>query len=204
MKKLYIIDAGGLSFETYRGINNTSGKLNHSLSKIAEDFFTSKGWHVDVTYIKNKYDVSKETDKFKDADLVIYQFPLWWFAVPGQLKMFIDSIFGYGKLYNGDGRTWEDPDHNYGTGGLMNGKHYVLSITCNAPKHAYEGEGEFLAGDDENGKKLFWWLDKANNFIGMKKAKENFIAYDVVKHPIVEEDIKRFNKYLEDLFNNLK
>lgn len=203
MKKLYIIDAGGLSFEIWKGVIPTGGRLNHTLSEMARDFFKEKGWEVNITYIKDPYNVDAETDKFKDADLVIYQFPLWWFSVPGKLKVFIDSIFGFGKIWTGDGRHHQDPDHNYGTGGLMNNKPYFLSVTANAPRFAFESPDDFLHGD-LHAEKLLSWLDVANGFIGMKKIHSNFMCYDVVKNPTVEQYFSDYKKYLEEVYNSLE
>lgn len=121
----------------------------------------------------------------------------------GKLKVFIDSIFGFGKIWQSDGRHSNDPFHNYGKGGLMKNKPYVISATLNAPKNAFIDPNEFLQ-DNEYGDRLFWHLDLANRFIGMKKAHSNFLAYDVVKNPVIQEDFKRFDKWIEELYNNVK
>lgn len=45
-------------------------------------------------------DVQKEIDDLLWADLVVLQFPLWWFGMPAILKGWMDRVFVYGKLYS--------------------------------------------------------------------------------------------------------
>jgi NAD(P)H dehydrogenase (quinone) len=45
-------------------------------------------------------EVSQEIDKLLWSDLVMVQFPLWWFGVPAILKGWIDRVFVYGGLYS--------------------------------------------------------------------------------------------------------
>ncbi|MCG4934242.1 NAD(P)H-dependent oxidoreductase, partial [Dorea formicigenerans] len=51
-------------------------------------------------------DVRTEIDHLLAADLVILQFPLYWFSVPAIMKGWIDRVFANGIIY-GDGR-WYD------------------------------------------------------------------------------------------------
>ncbi|WP_328392134.1 NAD(P)H-dependent oxidoreductase [Nocardia sp. NBC_00416] len=44
-------------------------------------------------------EVRVEQQKLLDADLVILQFPLWWFTMPAILKGWIDRVFTYGFAY---------------------------------------------------------------------------------------------------------
>lgn len=47
----------------------------------------------------------------------------------------------------GDGRTTEAPKDNYGMGGTLTGKKYMLSVTFNAPSEAFnDPEQPFFAG----------------------------------------------------------
>lgn len=47
------------------------------------------------------------------------------------MKKYIDDVFteGHGTLYASDGRTRKDPSKKYGSGGLVQGKKYMLSLT---------------------------------------------------------------------------
>ncbi len=69
-------------------------------------------------------DLRVEMDKLAGADLLILQFPLWWYSVPAILKGWIDRVFAYGFAYD-FGRTWDR--------GVFRGKKAMLSFTTSAP-----------------------------------------------------------------------
>ncbi|MGQ7173731.1 hypothetical protein ACUOCP_53485, partial [Escherichia sp. R-CC3] len=53
---------------------------------------------------------------------------------------------GHGTLYASDGRTRKDPSKKYGSGGLVQGKKYMLSLTWNAPMEAFTEKDQFFHG----------------------------------------------------------
>ena len=77
-------------------------------------------------------DIEAELQKVEAADLMIWQFPLWWFGLPAILKGWVDRVFAMGRTY-GYGRT-------YATG-VFKGKRALLSLTTGGPKEAYAPEG---------------------------------------------------------------
>ncbi|MBB5361800.1 NAD(P)H dehydrogenase (quinone) [Deinococcus humi] len=70
-----------------------------------------------------------EQEKLARADLVIFQFPIWWRSSPAMLKGWFDRVLSVGFAY-GSGRV-------YGTGGLQ-GKRALLSVTFGGPTSAPE------------------------------------------------------------------
>ena len=44
-------------------------------------------------------DVAAEQQKLRRADLVIFQFPLWWFSVPAIMKGWFERVYAYGFAY---------------------------------------------------------------------------------------------------------
>ncbi|WP_324248535.1 NAD(P)H-dependent oxidoreductase, partial [Neisseria meningitidis] len=80
------------------------------------------------------YDVEAEIEKFVWMDAVIWQMPSWWMHEPWTVKKYIDEVLtaGHGKLYQSDGRHSVNPTEGYGTGGLLQGKKHMLSLTWNA------------------------------------------------------------------------
>lgn len=66
-------------------------------------------------------DIQAEIDKVVACDLLILQFPLWWFSVPAILKGWIDRIFVNGTMYGAGGMRF---DH----GGLK-GRRAMLAFT---------------------------------------------------------------------------
>lgn len=59
-----------------------------------------------------------------------------------------DEVFtdGHGRLYQSDGRTRSDATKGYGSGGLIQGKTYMLSVTWNAPREAFTDPEQFFHG----------------------------------------------------------
>ncbi len=103
-----------------------------------------------------------------------------------------------GRLCDGDGRTRKDATKQYGSGGTLADKKYMLSITYNAPLEAFDDPNqEFFGGrgvDD-----LFWPMHLNFKFFGMTPLK-TFACYDVLKNPDVENDFIRFEAHLNQLF----
>lgn len=60
----------------------------------------------------------------------------------------MDDVFteGHGALYASDGRTRSDASKKYGSGGLIQGKKYMLSLTWNAPLEAFTEKDQFFEG----------------------------------------------------------
>ena len=64
-------------------------------------------------------------------------------GVPWKFKKYTDETLMamYGKImWAGDGRSRTDPSKQYGTGGLAQKKKYMLSLTFNAPKEAFNNK----------------------------------------------------------------
>jgi NAD(P)H dehydrogenase (quinone) len=85
-------------------------------------------------------DIRAEQDKLDRADLVVLQFPLWWFGMPAILKGWIDRVFIKGYAY-----SVPDPDRpgrslRYGTGGLA-GKRALAVVTVGADPDGYGSRG---------------------------------------------------------------
>lgn len=61
-------------------------------------------------------------------------------------EKYIDDVFtaGHGKLYASDGCTRSDATKGYGSGGLIQGKTYMLSVTWNAPLEAFNDPKQFF------------------------------------------------------------
>ncbi|MFA6083839.1 NAD(P)H-dependent oxidoreductase [Mucilaginibacter sp.] len=77
-----------------------------------------------------------EQEKVEWCDLMIWQFPLWWFSVPAILKGWVDRVFAMGRFYK-TGYFYET--------GVFKGKKALLSITTGSPADAYLKDG--LQGD---------------------------------------------------------
>ncbi len=73
-------------------------------------------------------EVEAEIEKVEACDLMIFQFPLWWFGLPAILKGWVDRVMAMGRTYGG-GRF-------YATGPFK-GKKALLSVTIGGPPENY-------------------------------------------------------------------
>jgi len=128
--------------------NWSEGKLNDAFHQKAKDFFLANNIEVLETKVEDGYDASEEVDKHLAADIIILQTPINWFGAPWIYKKYVDEVFNSGlmsaKFLAGDGRTREDLTKQYGTGGKMQGKKFMVCATWNAPAAAFDDENQML------------------------------------------------------------
>ncbi|WP_299529201.1 NAD(P)H-dependent oxidoreductase [Ulvibacterium sp.] len=174
----------------------SEGRLNASLVERAEQFFKNKGFEIRKTITQDAYDVDEEIGKFKWADIVFFQTPLNWMGVSWSFKKYIDEVFSMGmmgEMSDGDGRSKNAPKKGYGLGGKLKGK-YMMSITANAPKEAFnDPEESFFNGIKEDD--LLKPMHLNFKWFGFEPM-PTFMAYDVMKNPEIENDFKRFDQHL--------
>ncbi|KQW72411.1 NAD(P)H-dependent oxidoreductase [Ensifer sp. Root127] len=77
-------------------------------------------------------DIAAEMEKLKRADLVIFQFPVWWFGLPAILKGWADRVFARGFAYM--------PGKKYDTG-MFNGKRAMVVTTTGTSADTYAPDG---------------------------------------------------------------
>ena len=194
MKNIFIINA----HEAYAV---SEGRLNKSLVEKAQEILEQKGYSIRTTTMKDNYTVDEELEKHQWADAIILQTPVNWMGVPWSFKKYMDYVYSGGmggQLCNGDGRSRKDSSLQYGSGGTLDGKKYMLSLTFNAPKEAFNNSNQYLFGD-KSVDDLFFPMHMNFRFFGME-ALETFACFDVMKNPDINNDFKRFESHLERLF----
>jgi NAD(P)H dehydrogenase (quinone) len=78
-------------------------------------------------------DIQAEIDKVLACDLLILQFPLWWFSVPAIMKGWIDRVFANGTMYGAGGMRFDN-------GGLK-GRRAMLAFTTGCFPAMMEPDG---------------------------------------------------------------
>jgi NAD(P)H dehydrogenase (quinone) len=73
-------------------------------------------------------DIQAEVEKLKWCDLLIFNFPMYWFSVPAIMKGWIDRVFVSGLCYGGK--------RFYDQGGLK-GKKGLLAFTLGGREHMF-------------------------------------------------------------------
>ncbi|RKR03363.1 putative NADPH-quinone reductase [Kushneria sinocarnis] len=182
-----------------RPFAHSGGRLNTTLHEAAREELTALGHEVTTTTVDDGYEVEEEVAKFVHAEVIIYQMPGWWMGVPWSLKRYLDEVLttGHGTLYASDGRSRHDPSRQYGSGGLLQGRRYMLSLTWNAPQEAFDEPGNFFEGRGVDA--VYFPFHKAQQFLGLE-ALPTFLATDVIKAPAVEHHVSRYRAHLRELF----
>jgi NAD(P)H dehydrogenase (quinone) len=103
-------------------------------------------------------EIQAEIDKLIRADLLILQFPLWWFSVPAILKGWIDKVFAMGVVYGGD--------VGFYSRGRFKGRRAMLAFSTGGPREMYGPTGLNGLADV-----VLWPLE--NGVL-------NFVGYDVL------------------------
>ncbi|WP_420553275.1 NAD(P)H-dependent oxidoreductase [Tenacibaculum aiptasiae] len=196
MKNIFIINA----HEEYEF---SKGELNKSLVSRLKDLLPNEDFEIKTTTMKDDYNIDDEISKHQWADIVIVQSPVNWMGTPWSFKKYQDYVYSFGmdgRLCAGDGRTREDASKQYGTGGTLTGKKYMLSLTFNAPKNAFNDKGQwFFSGNSVDD--LFLPTHLNFKFFGME-ALPTFVAYDVMKNPDIENDFIRFDEHIKQYILN--
>lgn len=173
------------------------GRLNAALVERAARFAAAQGAAVRIVEAAKAYDVDAEVDAHLWADVLLYQFPLNSMGAPWVLKKYLDEVGTAGmdgRMTRGDGRSRTAPKSNYGGGGTLGGRRYMVSVTLNAPHEAFDAPDEYLlqgAGLDD----LLFPFHVNSRFFGLSPLK-TFSAYDVQKNPEIERDFARFDAHL--------
>lgn len=198
MKNIFIIN-GSHPFA------HSGGRFNETLFNNTISYFDKREeFEVKSTQVGENYNVKEEVEKFKWADIVIYHTPIWWFQIPFGFKKYIDEVFTEGHqngIYASDGRSRLNPDINYGTGGLMHGKKYILTTSWNAPKAAFTLENEFFNQKSVDEGAMFGF-HKMNAFTGMELLATHHF-HDMEKNADVPFELNNYSTFLNDVMINL-
>lgn len=73
-------------------------------------------------------DLQAEMDKLAWCDVLVFQFPLWWFSMPAILKGWVDRVLAAGRIYGG-GKWYSN--------GFGIGKRAMVSMTTGGPEAMY-------------------------------------------------------------------
>ncbi|WP_309496285.1 NAD(P)H-dependent oxidoreductase [Sulfurovum sp.] len=177
------------------------GNLTNIYINAASEFFEKNDFNLKHSVVESDYDVKEEVEKLVWADYVLLQYPVYWMGVPWITKKYIDEVFSAGDhngLYINDGRSRSDATKRYGSGGLMQGTKYMLSLTYNCPDSEFSAKDGFFDGLS---------LDEANvathklfQFCGAEPL-ETYAVHDIFKGDLdMNSELEKFTKVLEKNF----
>jgi NAD(P)H dehydrogenase (quinone) len=133
-------------------------------------------------------EIKQEMDKLERADLLIFNFPLWWFGLPAILKGWVDRVLAMGFVYgNGKGVY----DH-----GVYPHKRALVCMTTGGPQPAYGDRGR----NGELDKILFPIQHGMFYFTGMTVLPP-FISFGPARlsEDARIDELNRYRKYLAQL-----
>lgn len=169
------------------------GQLNETLLQETVIWFTHRKHNVKTTHVEKDYDLEEEVQKILWADVIFYFSPVYWMSITSKLKSYLDHVYGNqkGRLFTNDGR---DNGGQYGSGGLMQSKKYMLITTWNAPVEAFSNENQYLF-EGKSVDDVFLNFHAMQKFIGMRKI-NSFSLHDVKKKPDINKFLNDFRLHL--------
>jgi putative NADPH-quinone reductase len=79
-------------------------------------------------YPRFHIDPDREQDRLRAHDVIVFQFPLYWYSTPALVKEWLDIVLEHGFAYGAGGEA-------------LKGKLFGLALTCAGPEEAYQTEG---------------------------------------------------------------
>lgn len=141
-------------------------------------------------YENNQFnaDLKTEMDKLEWCDILIFNFPLWWFGLPAILKGWVDRVFAMGFVYGAGKGTYNL--------GVFKEKTAFVTMTTGGPESSYAEDGR--NGNIET--ILFPIHHGMFYFVGMTVLPP-FISWGPARATESElhNELERYQEFLEDL-----
>jgi NAD(P)H dehydrogenase (quinone) len=127
-------------------------------------------------------EIEREIERLERADLVIFQFPVWWHSVPAMLKGWFDRVFVSGGLYTSKMRY----DRGY-----FRGKRALCSITSGAPEMTFVDGGR--GGTVEQ---ILWSTHYSLHYMGFSVLPPHS-SFGIQGHGYAYVDADAFRSHIE-------
>lgn len=79
-------------------------------------------------YPRFNIDIDKEQQRLNEHDVIVFQFPLYWYSTPAILKEWQDLVLEYGFAYGAEGTA-------------LTGKILTCVVSAGGKQEAYQAEG---------------------------------------------------------------
>ena len=83
---------------------------------------------LDQLYPHFQIDVATEQQRLVKADIIVLQFPFFWYGIPALMKKWVEDVFVHGFSHGS-------------TGNKLYGKKLIVSFTSGAPEEMYRHGG---------------------------------------------------------------
>lgn len=108
---------------------NDSFVNKHILEALNESLPEAEFVYLDKLYPDFRMDVKTEQERLIRADVLVFQFPMFWYSAPSLLHRYMEQTFTHGFAH---GRT----------GDKLKGKLLLLSFTSAAPEEMFLHDGD--------------------------------------------------------------
>ena len=103
-------------------------QVNRKMARAAREIDGITFVDLYAEYPRHGIDIDKEQYRLLDHDVILFQFPFFWYSTPSLIKEWQDLVLEHGFAY-GHG------------GDRLQGKRMMLAITAAGPKDAYSEDG---------------------------------------------------------------
>ena len=117
-------------------------------------------------------DIRREQEFIKNADVIIFIYPIWWAGSPAIIKGYIDRVFSYGFAYMYKGNK---------VVGLLTDKSAIIINSNGSPYDFYERNGFYNAIRKVSDEGIF-------AFCGFKRIKHLFFG-GIMNKTLEEKDL---------------
>ena len=129
-------------------------------------------------------DALAELTAVEEADLLVLQYPMWWYTPPAMLKGWLDRVFVYGRAYTSRRRY---------DAGFFAGKKAMLSVTTGALEETFAPDGR-----NANIDLVLWPLNFTLSYLGFTVLKPS-VCFGVeggLKYSDGGEAVERLQNYM--------
>ena len=112
----------------HRDSNNDSVANKQIISDLRELLPDAEVSILDELYPDYQIDVKVEQEKLENADIIVLQFPLFWYGMPSIMNKWMEDTFEHGWSHGS-------------TGDKLQAKKLIASFTAGAPEEAYQKDG---------------------------------------------------------------
>ncbi|OIQ00039.1 MAG: potassium transporter KefG [Zetaproteobacteria bacterium CG2_30_46_52] len=112
----------------YAHPGNQYSRVNKAMSKQAKALSEITFVDLYAEYPRFNIDVEQEQKRLLAHDVIVFQFPMFWYSTPALIKEWLDLVLEYGFAYGKNGTN-------------LKGKTMMLAVTAAGSAEAYSTDG---------------------------------------------------------------
>lgn len=145
----------------------------------------------------SKEDVVKEQEALASHDLIVFQFPIYWYSAPALLQSWLDSVYAFGWAYGGEKAKPGEP------GRMLAEKHFAVAASAGDIAENYQAEGTVGFTPSE----IIVPFRASANYVGATCEKDPYILFGTENNGLSDERLEKsalaYVAWLRQLRNNL-